>query len=144
MDSLLNTLRIAGIALASLAATTLLPACGPGGEIEERDFPTWGARVMCAQLRDCTRGAWLNAYYGQADCIASWEDDLEELVDFYDDIDCDYNKREAGDAVSDIRAMDCEEFWEDVYTDPTYSVLDEIWDDCGNNNTVNTFPYSSR
>lgn len=142
MTERLPTLR----SVALLAFATLLGACG-GGEIEEKNFAERYASAFCSQERQCARGTWLNRYYDQADCRATWERNLEELVDLYDDLDCDYSKKQAADTYDDLASMDCEEFYES-YIDPDQdepSPLDEIWDleDCGSNNPPTYFPPGS-
>ena len=115
------------------------------GEIEERDFAERYASAMCSLERECARGAWLDNYYGQGDCIATWEVWLQEVVELYDDLDCDYSKKQAGDTYADLSSMTCEEWYEDVYTDQSLSALDDIWDleDCGNINPGTYFPPGS-
>ncbi len=119
----------------------LLVGCVPS-EIEERDFPKYGAQAMCAQERDCDRGNWLNRYSGQRDCQATWEETLKQLVELYDDLDCDCNKKEAGRAYEDVVGTSCEDWYEDVASDP-FQVLDEVWDDCLGFNTFPTTYYGA-
>ena len=118
--------------------------CVPN-EVQERDLPRYTANAMCNLERDCARGLWLNAYANQGDCKAHWERDMEALVDFFDDIDCDYNKREASKALDKLFSMDCEDWYEDVFEDQGAELLDEVWDECGNYTTFPyTFPYTSQ
>lgn len=119
-----------------------LAGCIPS-EIEEDDFPRYAASVLCDLEAECARGAWQDAYYGQADCRRTWEVALQEAVDFYDDIDCDYDKGEAGQAVERASEMDCEDWYEDLVEDQGNGVWDEVWECQSAIDTFNsTFPYS--
>lgn len=116
-----------------------LVACAQG-EVEEKDLPARVAFHMCNLERECARGMWQNAYYGQADCRDQWEYTVEVMVEVMDDLDCDYSKKEAGKAIDDLATMDCEDWFEDVYQDQGTQLMDEVWDECGNFQT--TLPYS--
>lgn len=116
--------------MGALGAATLLSGCIPE-EIPEDELPRYTAQVMCDQERRCNRGAWQDAYYGQGDCRATWERVMTELVDFFDELDCDYDKREAGKAIAKIADMDCEDWYEDVFEDGGADLLDEVWEQCG-------------
>lgn len=131
-------LRVLGLALIGASLFGCIP-----DEIEERDFARLGAKAMCDRERECDRGSWLNRYYGQADCRAEWERDLQALVDLYDDLDCDYDKKEAARAYEDLVTMDCESWYEDVYADQG-QVLDEVWDECQYFNPFPTYYGATR
>lgn len=118
-----------------------LSGCVPA-EIEEDDLPRYAAGVLCDLEAQCAKGAWQDAYYGQSDCRRSYEVYVQELVELYDDLDCDYDKSEAGDAIERLSEMDCEDWYEDVFEGQGNDVMEEVWECDGANDTFTTFPYS--
>lgn len=115
-----------------LAACLAAIGCTPA-EPDEDVFPRHAAQRLCSLERQCARGMWQNAYFGQADCLDHWEYELQRLVELMDDLDCDYDKKEAGKAIEKLSEMDCEDWYEDVFEDQGTDLLDEVWDECGNN-----------
>lgn len=105
----------------------LLAACGPSSDgIPKDDFAYWGADILCERYRECQRGVFESAWYSMGDCQRDVERDLGLLVELMDDLDCDYDAKEAAVAYQDIDEMTCEEFYEGEATEAT----DDIWGDC--------------
>ena len=102
-----------------------LAGCAPQ-EIPEDRFADQGAQLYCQRTRECALGDFKASYYGMADCREHVARDLEELVEFADDIDCDYDPDGAARAWNNLAEMSCENFYEGGF----FEDFDKIWDDC--------------
>lgn len=103
-----------------------LAACGSPAEIPKEDFPYWGAQVFCERTRECSLGAYEDAYFGMEDCRASAERDLLATSNAADDLGCDYDPVQAAQSYDEVATMSCEKFYEGDY----YESMLDIWDDC--------------
>ena len=91
-----------------IAAVGLL---GCGGSLEEEDnFIEQAAIENCRISEKCYLAGYLESYSDMDDCIDENIEDFEDLADFFDDIDCDYDPDGARDCIDALReAMTCED-----------------------------------
>ena len=95
-------------------------------EIDEEDFASTAAPVICDRLRECSRGSYESAYFGWDDCKDEQEVLLEALLEAAADVGCDFDPGGASDALHDIDDMNCQDFYENEWL----ASLDLIWPDC--------------
>jgi len=95
--------------LLSLVAQLLVPGgmaallAGCGSYQKEENFIDRVAKESCDLDRKCYYAFYVNEYSDYGDCIDEKVEDLENLSDFLDDIDCSYDPEGALDCVAALK-----------------------------------------
>lgn len=106
--------------LACLAGLCGLAAgCG----VNENNFAIRYAQAMCNATWDCEFED-MDLYEDKADCIDRSEDEVEDIVDFMEDMGCSLDYDLAGDCLRDFKNAECEDLQQGDYGDDT---CDEMW-----------------
>ena len=95
-------------------------------EIDEEDFASTAAPIVCDRLRECVRGDYEALFFGMKDCKDEQEVLVESLVEGAADVGCDYEPGGASDALHEIDEMNCQDFYEGEWL----ASLDLVWPDC--------------
>lgn len=94
------------------APLLLLTAC----TISETNFPNAYARAMCTRLAECEKGQYQSLYADRKDCLKSWSDVMNTILDAGDRLGATYDPSKAAQCVMDIHKASCGEFANFSYT----------------------------
>jgi len=103
--------------LTRLAAPLTLVGLAYGGLVgcgsyeKEEVFIEKVAKEACDLNRKCYYAYYLDEFSDHNDCVDETIEDYEDLSDFFDDIDCDYEPDQAAECVDAVRkaSKTCEE-----------------------------------
>jgi hypothetical protein len=96
-------------------------------EIDQEDFGSVAAPVVCSRLRECMRGDYESSFFGNQDCQDEQEVALDALAEAFTDAGCDYDSAGASDALHEIDEMNCQDFYENEWLES----LELVFPDCG-------------
>lgn len=111
----------------------LLGACGHPDAIPVGEYASRFADALCDRTRECARGDFDAAFYDLADCRATYEAELGNLVQAQSDAECEYDDQQAATVYASLLDMDCGDFYEGKYLEDA----DKIWN-CDDNPFTDT------
>ena len=111
----------------SVGAPVLLLTSCLVGNIDEDSLPAQYAGPICKNLQRCERGYFESEYSDMADCRDEVADNLEDLVDYADDQDCDFDEDEAKECLQSINSVSCEDWYEGDASDD----CEDVFEGCG-------------
>jgi hypothetical protein len=95
-------------------------------EVDEEDFGSVAAPIVCDRLKECMRGDFEALYFGMKDCQDEQEVFVDALAEGAEDAGCDYDAAGASDALHEIDELNCQDFYEGEW----FTSLELVWPDC--------------
>jgi hypothetical protein len=87
----------------------MLAACTPNSE---EGYADAFADAQCARTRECARGYFESEFSDNEECFDDLSDQYNDLIDYADDADCDFDPEEAAQCLSEMRSSSCEDWYE--------------------------------
>jgi len=84
--------------------------------ISENHFPDAYARAICTRLAQCEAGQYQNTYDNRRDCVSSWSDAAQSVLDAGDLVGATYSPTKAAQCIDQIHAASCGDFSNFDYT----------------------------